>query len=126
MTNQSSFKLKMNIGKVQAAHRKAFADLAMLAETKMVQVISDNRNWPGFKDTRDIVDTGMLRANRSVKIEGLTALYIFAQEYALYVHEGYTLRNGAKQPGRPWTAIAIQEMNAVEAFKKLLEIYLKA
>lgn len=123
-SNKSTFKLTINRTKIDQAAKRAFADLAELAEAKMVQVISEERTWPGFADARDIVDTGLLRNNRGLAINGLTAVYFFSQEYALYVHEGYTLRNGRNVPGRPWTTIALQEINVAKTFQALLELYL--
>jgi hypothetical protein len=43
-----------------------------------------------------------------------------AAPYALYVHEGYTLRNGNEQPGRPWLRRAEEELDLEGIFTEAL------
>lgn len=67
------------------------------------KVISDSNAFPGFPG-QDIVDTGALKGSQSLSFpHNFQAQFTWSVEYAIYVHQGYTLRGGGHQPGRPWT-----------------------
>ena len=74
------------------------------------QTITANRDWEGFGNT-DIVDTGRLRASQRIDRLSQTEYRVFyTASYALWVHEGYTMRNGRKMLGRPFLTIAKDQL----------------
>ena len=91
-------------------------------ERKCTQIISQNGYFSGFPG--DIVDTGLLRASKDTIPDGDFAYTVryggTAAPYALYVHEGYTKRNGEEQPGRPWLKAAEQELDIEATFVEFL------
>ena len=100
----------------------AIAKTAFALERKATQIISQNGYFSGFPG--DIVDTGALRASKDVQVSGPYARILSyggtAAPYALYVHEGYTLRNGNEQPGRPWLRRAEEELDLEGIFAEAL------
>ena len=100
----------------------ALTKTAQAYERKTVQLISQNGAFSGFPG--DIVDTGLLRASKDVRRDSEFAVTVSyggtAAPYALYVHEGYTLRNGNEQPGRPWLRRAEEELDLEGIFTEAL------
>lgn len=116
---KSSYNLQLNINQLDRASELAFRDTAFLLGRKFTEVISEPRQWQGWSGARDIVDTGQLRASQQlVFTKPLEAVYSWSTEYAVYVHEGYTLRNGREVSGRPWTQTAIQEFDVQGTFER--------
>ncbi|MBW4648908.1 MAG: hypothetical protein KME06_09420 [Kastovskya adunca ATA6-11-RM4] len=117
MTN---YKLTINVGAINAATEKAFAETALLLGRKFSEVITEPRTWAGWSGPLDIVDTGRLRSSQQMVFASPTeAVFAWSLEYAAPVHEGYVTKNGTQIPGRPWTQIAQQEMNVQETFAVL-------
>ena len=81
---------------------------------------------PGMFDDfpmSDIVDTSALLDKQGIKLTSpFTAEYDFGVDYAVFVHEGYTLKNGEIQPGRPWVNLALQNYNFQENFRHYLTV----
>lgn len=100
------------------AAAKALNKTAQAYERKTVQLISKPGAFSGFPG--DIVDTGLLRASKDVRRDSEFAVTISyggtAAPYALFVHEGYTLRDGSQQPGRPWLKQAQEELDIDAVF----------
>ena len=89
---------------------EAFKQTALQFDLEMTKVISEAGVFPDFPG--DIIDTGALRSSQIVLFPtSHLADYIWGVEYALYVHEGVTYRNGNSQPGRPWTWEALKTFN---------------
>jgi len=113
----SSYKLTLKIDQINAATERAFTETAFILGREFTRVISEPRTWAGWDNSRDIVDTGQLRSSQQMAFTApLEAIYSWPVEYAAYVHEGYTLRNGTRVEGRPWTAVAQQEFDTQQAF----------
>lgn len=113
----TSYKLTIKTGEINAAAQRAFSETAFLLGREFTRVISEPRTWDGFEGKRDIVDTGVLRASQQLVFPSpFTAVYSWPVEYAAYVHEGYTLRNGRELKGRPWTEIAQVEFDVEATF----------
>jgi len=85
------------------------------------EVNADKWTWPNPPSPRDIVDTGRLRDSlnnpnhtgpRTPTVEKtgdlVRAVHTWHVPYAVYVHEGYTLRSGFFGPPRPWTEPAVK------------------
>lgn len=89
---------------------------------KMTEIIEREGAYsPPFPTGRDIVDTGALRSSQSIEYLTPThARITYDVDYAIYVHEGYTLRNGKRQPGRPWTWDAVDELDVANDFSRQL------
>lgn len=104
------------------AAAKALNKTAQAYERKTVQLISKPGAFSGFPG--DIVDTGLLRASKDVRKDSEFAVTISyggtAAPYALFVHEGYTLRDGSQQPGRPWLRQAETELDLEGIFTEAL------
>jgi hypothetical protein len=123
----SSYRLTLKIDEINAASERAFTDAAFLLGREFTRVITEPRNWQGFDGPRDIVDTGQLRSSQQlVFTKPLEAVYSWPVEYAAPIHEGYTLRNGKRVEGRPWTAIAAQEFDLEGTYLKLYQRYVSA
>lgn len=139
--------IKANYQIIQKAAQQAFVDsMELLGSQGFDRAISDNIwDWPNATlrygkgnrkkrpkkrpksapteagSTRNIVDFGQLRSSQKLIIikPGL-ARFVWATEYAIYVHEGVTLRNGRQLPGRPWTQKGLELYDWQAAFEKLL------
>lgn len=110
------FKIEVDIPEDAQRQMKAAAEAAMkkvAAElTGRFDEAISGRYWPwprnsnGKGKIRSIIDTGALKANRSFKLSGLTAEWVWGQEYAAVVHEGW--RDESIYPGRPWTTAVLE------------------
>lgn len=119
----SSYTLKLNVNQFNDDVEQAFKDTAFLLGREFTRVITQPRNWDGFEGPRDIVDRGQLRSSQQLIFTGpLEALYTWPVEYAEPVHDGYTLRDGRRIKGRPWTQVAISEFDVQKAFEGRLGI----
>lgn len=104
---------------VEEAVKEAFKETNLVLGREFTQVISDPsafREFPG----QDIVDTGALRASQEVQFTDDIVTFRWPVQYAEYVHEGYTLRSGRKQPARPWTRVAMRRKNPQSVFNTIL------
>lgn len=114
-------KVNLDISIIQGKAIEAFQETCFLLGREFTQVISEVGAFDTFPD-RDLVDTGALRASQQLDfISPTEAQFSWTVDYALYVHEGYTLRNGKQQPGRPWTKLALDRLDAQATFNTLLE-----
>jgi hypothetical protein len=118
-------KVNLNIGAIEKAAIEAFKDSCFLLGREFTEIISEPGAFPDFPDS-DIVDTGALRASQQLEFVSSTdARFTWSVDYALYVHEGYTLRNGKEQPGRPWGTEGLKRFKVQETFEALLKAKLK-
>ncbi|MDJ1174700.1 hypothetical protein [Roseofilum capinflatum] len=96
----SSVTWNKNLNKILS---KAFADTCKNQGQEYQRLFSDTEAFEGFSG-QDIIDTGALKGSQSLAFPNrFQAQFSWGMEYATYVHEGYTLRSGGRQPGRPWT-----------------------
>jgi hypothetical protein len=117
-------RVKLNLGKIDRAVDQAFKDTCLLLGRTFTEVISQPGAFKGFSG--GIVDTGQLRSSQRLEfITDSEAQFSWPTEYALYVHEGYTLRNGSQQPGRPWTTEGLRRFDVDKTFAALLKAGLK-
>lgn len=79
----------------------------------------------------DIIDTGKLSQSQSFSTIGFgkveftwDAVSDEGIPYASFVHDGYTLRNGNWQPGRPWTVEIEKDFNFRLMYEHNLSAYL--
>jgi hypothetical protein len=92
---------------IDATFREIVDDLG----EEFKEVIEDKSAFPEFSG-EDIIDTGELLKNQKLNIiKSGEANYEWGVPYAIYVHEGYTKKNGQRHPGRPWTQEAIRRYN---------------
>lgn len=70
---------------------------------------------------RDIIDTGALLESKAITRSANAAEFSWDVNHAIAVHEGATLRSGTELPARPWTEVALEEVNPVEVFQQELE-----
>ena len=112
--------LNINQALIKRATEKALKDSVLgLSAYITTEVISSNRPWPEPLGTRDIVDDGGLRSSQRVNEVSPEEYQIaWTVEYALFVHEGYTLPNGTRIPGRPFAQIGLDEFDVEDAFAK--------
>jgi|TARA_B100000405_G_scaffold39612_1_gene26606 hypothetical protein len=84
------------------------------------EISSDKWNWVDGR-TRDIVDTGRLRASQTVRRVSDTEFeFSWPVEYAAQVHEGTKLKGGGEWPARPWTRTALENVDAKSYFETIL------
>lgn len=118
-------KFNLNSRLILNAARKAIKPTADHILAKSKEVIEEEGAFPAFPD-RDIVDTGALRdSGIALKITDDRYQLSWQRDYAIYVHEGYTLRNGNQQKGRPWTKEGVKRAKPIEFFVKELKKELK-
>jgi hypothetical protein len=81
------------------------------------EVISEVGAFSDFPQS-DIIDTGALKESQTVAFPTPgSVVFNWPVEYAPYVHDGYTLRNGAQQPGRPWTSLGLEKFDPVVQYQ---------
>lgn len=84
------------------------------------EISSDKWEWVDGQ-TRDIVDTGRLRASQTVRQVSDTEFeFSWPVEYAAQVHEGTKLKGGGEWPARPWTRTALENVDAKSYFETIL------
>ena len=84
------------------------------------EISADKWEWNDGR-TRDIVDTGRLRASQTVrKVSDTEFEFNWPVEYATQVHEGTKLKNGGEWPARPWTKTALKNLDAKTYFETIL------
>ncbi|MAO76128.1 MAG: hypothetical protein CL699_07510 [Chloroflexi bacterium] len=84
------------------------------------EISSDKWDWVDGR-TRDIVDTGRLRASQTVRRVSDTEFeFSWPVEYAAQVHEGTKLKGGGEWPARPWTRTALENVDAKSYFETIL------
>lgn len=84
------------------------------------EISADKWEWVDGK-TRDIVNTGRLRASQTVrKVSDTEFEFNWPVEYATQVHEGAKLKNGGEWPARPWTKTALDNFDAKTYFETIL------
>lgn len=84
------------------------------------EISSDKWDWVDGR-TRDIVDTGRLRASQTVRRVSDTEFeFSWPVEYAAQVHEGAKLKGGGEWPARPWTRTALENVDAKSYFETIL------
>ena len=121
------------------AMKRAFIELQPeLVKRFTGEVVAEKWTWPRPPSPRDIVDTGRLRDSlnnpsqtgpRTPPVEEiggrLVAMHIWHVPYAVFVHEGYTLRNGFVGPARPWTETAIKSFDPRAFMREVVHEQLK-
>lgn len=124
----SSYKFTLKVPEINAAAEQAFKETAFILGREFTRVITEPRSWSGFKGARDIVgeDYGVLRASQQlVFTKPLEAVYSWPVDHAAPVHEGYTMRNGRKIAGRPWTQVALREFDIDKTFAERYQANLR-
>lgn len=124
----------MNIDtqKLDKAIQQAFDKTVEIQSEYFDQAITgDNWEWPRATirsdgsiagSPRDIVDTGTLLNSKVISrsTDGTSAEYTWDTDYAIYVHEGATTKNGTESPARPWAESGIKECDPRVVFSKEL------
>lgn len=119
--------VSIDVSKISDRALAAYRDTMLLLEREFDQAISSNVwEWPNPPSPRDIIDQGLLKGSKTVsQINETTTQFTWSKDYSLYVHEGYTMKNGARYPGRPWTKYALEKFDIDATYQKLLEARLK-
>jgi len=116
--------IKFNKQKIANLVKRAFKETTTQYFEECQRVISDSNAFPEFPN-QDIIDTGTLKASGKVFQSDGKFEAVWTAPYAIYVHEGYTLRNGKQQKGRPWTEKARETINLEQAIGEKLAKILK-
>ena len=89
----------------------AFLKTGQELGAKYKETIEDPNAFPEFPG-QDIVDTGDLRDSQKMRISNDSQIeFSWDVPYAIYVLNGYTLRNGRTQPGRDWISKSHKSFN---------------
>ena len=120
--------IKIDLSKVNKAIFSAFdKTVDYQSEIFQQELEAEKWNWPRLTKrsngsiagtVRDIIDTGALADSQTVarSSDGMSAEFSWGADYAIYVHEGVTLRNGTELPARPWARVGIEEGKPDEKF----------
>lgn len=108
-----------SIRKIEKDVQDAFVETITVLDREMTAVINDPNAFPGFSG-QDLVDTGKFEDSQTVQVTRNLAIFLWQIDYALLLHEGYVLRNGQRQPGRPWTKVAMQRKDPQATFNSIL------
>lgn len=112
---------KLDTSVFDKAVAKATQQLVNRLSAEYTSEISSNKwDWVDGR-TRDIVDTGRLRASQTVRRVSDTEFeFSWPVEYAAQVHEGAKLKGGGEWPARPWTKTALENVDAKSYFETIL------
>jgi len=112
---------KLDTSVFDKAVAKATQQLVNRLSAEYTSEISSNKwDWVDGQ-TRDIVDTGRLRASQTVRRVSDTEFeFSWPVEYAAQVHEGTKLKGGGEWPARPWTRTALENVDAKSYFETIL------
>lgn len=103
-------KLKINLAALDAAIEEQLKVATTRYAAIATQIITQARDWEDLGN-RDIVETGQLRASQRIDRLSATEYRLFyTANYATWVHEGYTMRNGRRIVGRPWLTLAKDQL----------------
>jgi hypothetical protein len=102
--------IKFNQKKLMSMVKKVFKETTQEYFEECQKVIEDPNAFPQFPN-QDIVDTGALKNSGKLVTKSGKYTAEWKVPYAVYVHEGYTLRNGREQSPRPWTELAKKRMD---------------
>lgn len=104
----------------------AFLQTVRQLDQKYIEIFYHAGYFEGFPSS-DIIDTGKLVNSQSFSTTGFGKVeFTWDAEngqgvsYASFVHDGYTLRNGLQQRGRPWTVDIQNEFDFVAQFQENL------
>ncbi|MEH2467854.1 hypothetical protein [Nostoc sp.] len=105
----------LDFSNVDRALDAAFKEAMFLLGREFTKSITANVwQWPTAPSPRNIVDTGRLRSSQQISFQGVgSATFAWPVDYALYVHQGYTMSDGTVIPGRPWTTQAMSTFDVV-------------
>jgi len=117
--------VNFNGGALTGAALRAFqTSMIELGET-FQEVIGEVGAFSDFPIS-DIVDTGDLRDSQQITFPRPGSVgFDWPVDYAAFVHEGYTLQNGNKQPGRPWTKVGLARFSVQMRYAEHLNQELK-
>lgn len=109
--------------KIEEAHHKTMENIVLRLKEALDDAMS-SAIWQWTGDTRDIVDTGALKASGKVSYNRATQniSIIYGEEYAALVHYGGYVKSGYNSevqiyyPARPWVQAVLTGGNGVTAF----------
>lgn len=118
-------KVTVNSSFIEGVAQRAFRETTFLVGREFTKSISSNIwDWPNGQSPRDIVDDGQLRGSQLLVFIGPTeAEFSWNTDYAFYVHQGYTLKNGVEMPARPWTTHGLGQIDIPAIASKLVLRY---
>lgn len=119
--------------KLKGINQRTFAQAMEWADNDFDQQISDVKwGWKGadgetrrkngqvVTEPRDIIDTSaLLNSKRRENVNSSVTEFEWTAPHAGGVHDGYSNRNGTRQPARPWTEETIQDLD--EVIKNIFE-----
>lgn len=109
--------ITLNTKALDTALSKAFQQTCDRVNSELKSAIVDPIwDYPRQPSPRDIVDTGALRDSQQMVVEDTHAEWTWDVPYAIFVHEGVTLRSGTVIPPRRWTQFAVDNINVPEIF----------
>lgn len=122
-SNTSEFTIEIDSDRIEGELTRAFKSVIFALGVKFTEEISSNKwAWISNPTPRDIVDTGRLRSSQSLEFDSPTeAVFNWATDYAVYVHEGVQFRNGTRTPPRRWTESALYDFDFEQAIANELE-----
>ncbi|HLO87632.1 MAG TPA: hypothetical protein VK203_21865 [Nostocaceae cyanobacterium] len=117
-------RVSLDFSAVDRQAELAFKQTMLLLGRQFTQAITSNIwDWPNPPSPRNIINTGRLRSSQQLTFPAPgQALFAWPVDYALYVHQGYTMSNGAVFPGRPWTTYALNNFNVPRVYQQVLQL----
>lgn len=115
-------KVKLNVKRIERAAQEAFRENCFAQGRVFSEIFDDPGAFPDFPG-QDIVDKGILKNSQELTFPNdTTGKFTWSTEegYGLYVHDGFTRRNGTVVPGRPWTVLGLQRYDFEAGLAKLM------
>lgn len=118
-------KITFNGGAIKGAALRAFQTTMIELGETFQEVIEEVGAFSDFPQS-DIVDTGDLRDSQQIKFpQPGSVAFDWPVDYAVFVHEGYTLQNGNEQAARPWIKVGLARFNVQMRYAENLNQELK-
>lgn len=67
------------------------------------------------------VDTGSLKDSQATIVTDTTITTTWESDHAVYIHEGYSRKNGSRVEGRPWTKPVLDAIETSPAIAQIAQ-----
>lgn len=115
----------LNVAKLNYAINQGFRATAQrLAEQHQEEIRAEQWEWPRVTQRQNgevvgsprnnVDEGGLVESQEVVQIDTNNIAIVYDVPHAMVNHEG----DGDKRPGKPWTVVALQNLDIVQVFKE--------